>query len=57
MGVPAETFYLMVPVVALITLLNLRATQFCNSCGTTIVSRNAFSIPTFCSKCGAKLGQ
>jgi hypothetical protein len=57
MGLPAEAFFLAVPAVALITLLNLRAVRFCNSCGATLMSQNPFTRPTFCSKCGAKLTQ
>ncbi|KQV45118.1 hypothetical protein [Massilia sp. Root335] len=57
MGVPLETFFFAVPAVALITLLNLRTVRFCNSCGATLRSQNAFSKPAYCSKCGAKLEQ
>jgi len=57
MGMPVNTFYLMLPAVALITLLNLRAARFCVSCGATIMSQNPFSKPAFCHKCGAKLDQ
>jgi len=57
MGVPPETFFLAVPAVALITLLNLRIMRFCNSCGATLKSQNPFAKPAFCSKCGAKLEQ
>jgi hypothetical protein len=55
MGLPAQMLYVVVPGVALVTVLNLRAAQFCNSCGATIMSGNLASKPAFCSKCGAKL--
>jgi len=54
---PADALFIVVPVVALITILNLRAVQFCNSCGATVMSQNFFSKPAFCSKCGAGLKQ
>ena len=57
MGFPQEAFFLAVPAVALITLLNLRTVRFCNSCGATLMSQNPFAKPAFCSKCGAKLEQ
>jgi hypothetical protein len=47
--------YIMVPAVALITFINLRSTNFCDSCGRTIISQDLFSKPEFCSKCGDKL--
>jgi hypothetical protein len=55
MGSPSD-LYITAPVVALITVLNvLRGLQFCDSCGKTLLNRNPFSKPAFCSKCGAKL--
>lgn len=57
MGIPRHMLGIIVPAVALITILNLRAVQFCNSCGATIMSQNPFVKAAFCSKCGAKLGQ
>jgi hypothetical protein len=57
MGFPSSMLFVVVPAVALITFLNLRAVQFCNSCGATIMSQNPLSKPSFCSKCGAALGQ
>jgi hypothetical protein len=52
-GLPAEIMYVAVPAVVAITLLNLRAVQFCGSCGATQMSQNPFSKATYCSKCGA----
>lgn len=55
MGFPAQILLIFLPVLALITFLNLRAVQFCNSCGATIMSQNPLVKPAFCSKCGAGL--
>jgi hypothetical protein len=57
MGFPSEVFTVMIPVVALITFLNLRSVKFCDACGKTTVSQNPFSSSEFCSKCGTKFGQ
>ncbi|MBL8201209.1 MAG: hypothetical protein JNK40_09580 [Chromatiales bacterium] len=57
MGFPSHVMYVAVPFVALITVLNLRAVRFCDSCGKTLMNQNPFSKPSFCSRCGAKLGQ
>ena len=57
MGFPSHVMFIVVPAVALITVLNLHAVQFCNSCGATIMSQNPLSKPAFCSKCGAGLKQ
>ena len=54
-GLPPETFYMAVPAVALITLLNMRLIHFCDACGRTLHSQNPFSRAKFCSKCGARL--
>ena len=54
-GIPVPVLAVMTPVVALIAYLNLRATQFCSSCGRTIIQQMFFSRPEFCSKCGALL--
>jgi hypothetical protein len=45
----------MVPMVVLITYLNLKFTKFCDTCGATLVDHNWFSPMKFCSKCGALL--
>jgi hypothetical protein len=57
MAVPDDVsfFCVMVPGVVLITLLNIRNTRFCNSCGRTVFTQNPFASPKFCSKCGASL--
>ncbi len=56
MGFPPQTFVLMVPAAVLITVLNIRGTRFCSSCGRTIFSQGMpWSRPDYCSSCGAKL--
>jgi uncharacterized protein (DUF983 family) len=55
MHFPAEAFYLAVPAVILISLLNIRATKFCDSCGKMVMNQNVLSPPKYCSKCGAEL--
>ena len=55
MGFPSQALLFMVPVVGLITFLNLRSAKFCDACGKTIMGRNPLAPPQFCSKCGAKL--
>jgi hypothetical protein len=54
-GLPLEMLYFMVPVVALITFLNIRSTKFCDNCGRTIINQAWFSKVEYCAKCGAKL--
>ncbi len=44
-----------VPAVVLITVLNLRMTKVCTSCGRTVVSGIWFAKAEYCSKCGARL--
>ena len=46
---------IVVPMVILISYLNLKFTKFCGKCGVTIIDHNWFSPTRFCSKCGAKL--
>ena len=54
-GTPREFLLVAVPMLALITVLNLRAVRFCDGCGRTLHSQNPFSVPRFCSKCGAPI--
>ena len=56
-AIPWQGMLVAVPLVALITYLNLRAVQFCDSCGSTVMSQNPFPLPAFCSKCGSKLSR
>ena len=46
---------IMIPLVALITYLNIRGTQFCGACGRTMIQQMPFSRADFCSRCGAPL--
>jgi hypothetical protein len=54
-GIPASEFIFVVPFVALITFINLRVMKFCDACGRTVMNQNPFSLPKYCSKCGAAL--
>ena len=42
-------------IIGLITILNIRQTQFCAACGAMVRSRTPFSRPTTCTKCGHPL--
>ncbi|MGL4576698.1 MAG: hypothetical protein ACRCV9_18065 [Burkholderiaceae bacterium] len=53
-GAPSDSYFVLIPAVALITWLNWRAVKFCDSCGSTAYSQNPFAQQRFCSKCGAK---
>lgn len=55
-GFPLPGVACMVPVVALITYMNIRGTQFCDACGRTVIQQSFFSRPKFCPKCGAPFG-
>ena len=55
MGFKGQAVFFVVPFVALITVLNLRAMKFCDSCGKTIHVQPPFSAVNFCPKCGSKL--
>ena len=44
-----------VPMVVIITYLNIKFTRFCDKCGATVFDSNWFSPMKFCSKCGAEL--
>lgn len=54
-GFPAEAMYVAVPIVALLTFLNLRGTRFCDSCGKTLMSPNPLFRRESCPRCGSKL--
>ena len=55
MDLPPQALLIAVPMIALISYLNIRMTNFCDSCGAMLVSHNPFSKPAFCSKCGNRL--
>ena len=57
MGAPVFMLAFMTPLVALITYLNIRGTQFCGACGRTLIQQMPFSRARFCSKCGAALSE
>ena len=46
----------MLPLVGLITFLNLRTTKFCDSCGRTLYRQSLFGPSKFCPHCGSELG-
>lgn len=43
------------PMIALITFLNIRTTRFCDPCGRTLIRQPLFTRPSFCPHCGARL--
>jgi hypothetical protein len=45
----------MVPVIVLISVLNIRLTRFCQSCGRTLEAQPFSSPGLYCKYCGAKL--
>ena len=49
--------YIGIPMIVLITALNIRNVRFCDSCGKTIHNTNPFSPAKFCPKCGAGLNK
>jgi len=53
---PIEALYAAVPLVALITFINLRTMKFCDACGAT-TQNLPFRPARFCAKCGAPLQQ
>src|SRR5262245_54978165 len=57
MDFPHDAFFfcLFVPMIVVLTFLNIRNTKFCSACGKTLFSQNPFVPPKFCSKCGANL--
>lgn len=55
--IPSLAYLIIVPAVALIIGLNIYLTQFCDTCGRTIVSNNMFSRASFCPKCGARMSR
>ncbi len=55
MGLDGQHLYVMVPMVILISFLNIRLTKFCGACGKTNINQNFFSPAKFCNKCGNAL--
>ena len=50
-----EVLLFMVPAIVIISLLNIRLTRFCQSCGRTLQAQPFSSAGSFCKYCGAKL--
>ena len=50
-----QVLYWLVPAVCILTLINLRTVQFCNSCGVTVRTPSPWRKAAFCPKCGAHL--
>lgn len=46
-----------IPIVALISWLNIRQTRFCDACGRTVVTMFPGQRPRYCHQCGAALDQ
>jgi hypothetical protein len=56
-GFPLDSLYTFGPLVAVGVWLNIRAFQFCQTCGNTVRGGAYLSRPKFCPKCGAGLKQ
>jgi hypothetical protein len=52
---PASTFVVIVPAVALTSFLNYKMTKFCSSCGATVVQRPPWRELKSCPKCGGRV--
>ena len=44
-----------VPMIAVITFLNIRMVRFCEACGRTLIQQSVFRPSNFCSHCGKAL--
>ena len=51
----SQVLFLAVPMIALITFLNIRCTRFCGSCDRTLYKQPVFTRPGFCPHCGAQV--
>lgn len=51
------TLLVLVPAVIAISLLNIKLTKFCGSCGATLYNYNWFSRMRYCFRCGGGLEQ
>jgi hypothetical protein len=52
---PASTFVVIAPGVALISFLTYRMTKFCSSCGATVIQRPPWRELHTCPRCGAAM--
>ena len=50
-----QVLFVAIPMISLITFLNLRKTRFCDACGRTLYQQPIFSRSQFCPRCGAQL--
>lgn len=55
MGFPGDSLTFMIPMVILITIINLYSIKFCGKCSKMIHNRIPFIKKEFCPKCGSKL--
>ena len=53
--IPHQVLFVAIPIIVLISFLNIKSVKFCDSCGRTVHSQNPFSPAEYCQKCGAKL--
>lgn len=51
----AFVLYVVSLFVILISILNIKLTKFCDSCGKMVISQAFFARPKYCSKCGQDL--
>lgn len=54
-GFPPQVFWFLVPATVIVFLISSRNSKFCDACGKTVISRDPFSPPKVCSRCGAPL--
>ena len=54
-GGRSEVLLFMVPAIVIISVLNIRLTRFCQSCGRTLHAQPFSSVGSFCKYCGATL--
>lgn len=54
-GGSREVFLFMLPAILIISVLNIRLTRFCQSCGRTLQAQPFSSAGSYCKYCGAKL--
>jgi hypothetical protein len=54
-GFPFHMIVVAIPMIALLTWINLRLKHYCNACGSTVWRNNPFARPRICAHCGADL--
>ena len=50
-----QVLFVTVPIIALISFLNIRKTRFCDACGRTLYQQPICSPSQYCPRCGAPL--